>query len=128
MAPLVPVMIWATPLFPFPPCVSVGQATVLPESRVQAGVAALRNLVNCSVVPEPSDRWATTMAVAGSLAPGLSAAIALSFQVLIWREKILAIVSGDSCRLSTPVTWYETVIGAATVGKYRNGPLNFATS
>src|SRR5260221_8387739 len=117
MAPLVPLMIWATPAFPFPPWVAAGQLTVLPESRVQVEVAALRNFVNCSVVPDPSERWATAMAVAGSLAPGLSAAIALSFQVLIWAWKILAMVSGESCRLSTPVRLYETVIGAATVGK-----------
>src|SRR5687767_782308 len=129
MAPLVALMIWATPLLPLPAWVSVGQLTVEPESSFQIdGLAALRNFVKFSVVPDPSDRWATTMAVAGSFAPGLSAAIALSFQVLISRWKILAMVSGDSWRLSTPETLYETVIGAATVGKYRNGPLYFATS
>ncbi len=99
-------MIWATPLLPLPPCSSAGQLTVEPGSSVKTvGLAALRNLVKFSVVPEPSDRWATVMAVAGSLAPGLSAAIALSFHVLIWRRKILAIVSGDSARLSTPSRW-----------------------
>src|SRR5687767_8060863 len=129
MAPLVPLTIWATPLLPLPACVSVGQFTVDPESSFHtAGLAALRNLVKFSVVPEPSDRWATTIGVDGSLAPGLSAAIALSFQVLTSRWKILAMVSGDSCRLSTPVTLYETVIGAAIVGKYMNGPLYFDAS
>src|SRR5258705_11023323 len=123
MAPFVLLTIWATPLLPFPPWVSAGQLTVEPESSFQTeGAAALRNLVKFSVVPEPSDRWATTMAVDGSLAPGLSAAIALSFHVLISRPKILAIVSGDNCRLSPPASWYETVIGAGTVGEERDGP------
>src|ERR1051325_759161 len=100
MAPLVPLMIWATPLLPLPPWVSAAQLTVEPESSVQTpGAAAFRNLVKFSVVPDPSDRWATTMAVDGSFTPGLSAAIALSFHVLICRWKILAIVSGESWRL-----------------------------
>ena len=38
----------------------------------------------------------------GSLASGLSAAMAGSFQFVISRWKILAIVSGVSCSLSTP--------------------------
>src|SRR3982751_2416475 len=98
MAPLGPLTIWATPLLPFPPWVSAGQLTVEPESSFHTpGAAALRNLVKFSVVPDPSDRWATTMAGEGSLAPGLSAAIALSFQALISRWKIFAMVSGDSC-------------------------------
>src|SRR3954463_7725980 len=97
MVPLAPLTIWATPLLPLPAWVSAGQFTVEPEASVQApGAAAFRNLVKFSVVPDPSDRWATTMAVEGSFTPGLSAAMALSFHVLIWRRKILAIVSGDS--------------------------------
>src|SRR5581483_197207 len=118
MAPLVPLMIWATPLLPLPACSSAGQFTVEPASSVQSpGAAIFRNVVKFDVVPELSERWATVMAVDGSLTPGLSAAISEAFHVLIWRSKILAIVGADSCRPSTPLRWYETVIGAATVGK-----------
>ena len=96
-------MIWATPLLPLPACSPAGQATVEPESRVQAGPAAvLRNEVKFEVVPELSERWATVIAVDGSLTPGLSAAMSAAFHVLVWPSKILAIVVGESCRLSTP--------------------------
>src|SRR5581483_8037701 len=129
MAPLVVLMIWATPLLPLPACSPAGQLTVEPASSVQAGPAAIfRKFVKFDVVPELSERCATVMAVDGSLTPGLSAAMSAAFHVLIVPMKILAIVAGESCRLSTPVRWNETVIGAATVGKYRNGPLYLATS
>src|SRR5438477_4240839 len=96
-------MIWATPLLPFPACSPAGQATVEPASSVQAGPAAvLRKLVKLEVVPELSERWATVTAVDGSFTPGLSAAMAALFHVLIWPRNILAIVVGESCRLSTP--------------------------
>src|SRR5581483_7029508 len=118
MAPLVPLMIWATPLLPLPACSSAGQFTVEPASSVQSeGAAILRNVVKFDVVPELSDRWATVIAVDGSFTPGLSAAMSAAFHVLTWRSKILAMVAGESCRPATPLRWYETVIGAATVGK-----------
>jgi hypothetical protein len=55
------------------------------------------------VVPDLSLRWTGVIAVLGSCALGLSALIAGSSQVVIDPEKILPIVSGDSCRLSTPL-------------------------
>ncbi len=70
-----------------------------------------------AVVPDPSERWATVIAVLGQVAPGLSALIAASSQVLIVPWKIPAIVSAESCSLSTPERLYEIVIGAPTVGK-----------
>lgn len=48
-----------------------------------------------SVVPDPSERRATTMSTAGSLAPWLSVAIAGSAQLVIRRSKIFAIVEAD---------------------------------
>src|SRR4051794_27214630 len=103
MAPLVPLMTWATPLLPFPAWSPAGQFTVEPASSVQAGPAAIfRKFVKFDVVPELSDRWATVMAVDGSFTPGLSAAMSAAFHVLIWPRKILAIVAGESCRLVTP--------------------------
>jgi hypothetical protein len=77
----------------------------------------VRNFVKFSVVPELSARCTTVIAVEGSFLPLLSAAIAGSFQVLISPEKIFASVSADSWRFFTFLRLYDTVIGAATVGK-----------
>src|SRR5262245_20218306 len=121
MAPGVDFTIWATPELPSPACVPAGHSSseaapsvhtpepLLPE-------AASRNLEKFSVVPEPSARRATTIAVSGRVTPGLSAAIAGSFQFLIWSWKILAIVSGLSFRSFTSGRLYDIVIGAITVG------------
>src|SRR5262245_43627362 len=102
-------MIWATPEFPSPPWVLVGHSTSEPLPSVHTPLpsapdAASRNLVKFSVVPEPSARCTTAIGAAGRSASGLSAAIAGSFHVVIWVWKILAIVSGDSLRPSTPGT------------------------
>ncbi len=70
-----------------------------------------------SVVPELSARCTTVIAVDGSFTPVFSALIAASSQVLIAPEKILAIVSAESCSFFTPLRLYDTVMGAATVGK-----------
>src|SRR4051794_24122897 len=83
MPPLVDCTIWATPRLPLPPWVAVAQLIVSPRPSVHVGLAALsRNPLKLLVVPDPSERWATVMAVDGSDAPGLSAAIAGSFHVL----------------------------------------------
>src|SRR3954469_7233643 len=69
------------------------------------------------------------MGLDGSLASGFSALIAGSSHVLICSWKILAIVSASSFSLSTPFRLYDTVMGAATVGKYSSAPpLNFGRS
>ena len=79
-----PVTIWATPALPLPPWVSAGHSTVEPGASVQVvGAASFSQLVKFCVVPEPSVRWATTMSVDGSLASGLSAAIAASSHLVI---------------------------------------------
>jgi hypothetical protein len=52
----------------------------------------------------------------------ISATIAGSFHFLICREKIFATVSALSFSSVTPDRLYDTVIGAATVGTYRNEP------
>ena len=69
------------------------------------------------VVPEASARCTTVMSVLGSVTPGLSAAIAASFHFVICPLKILAIVAALSCSELTPLRLYDTVIGAATIGK-----------
>src|SRR4051794_5684835 len=68
------------------------------------------------------------MSVDGSFASGLSAAIAASSHFVIWRWKISAIVSGDSCSLSTPLTLYDSVIGPSRTGKYRIGSAGLSAS
>ena len=49
-----------------------------------SGLTVQSQLVNAFVVPDPSERWATVMPVAGRLTLGLSALIAGSSQVVIW--------------------------------------------
>src|SRR3954452_5755214 len=123
MAPPVVLMTWATPALPLPAWVSAGQFTVSPAPSVHVlGAAAVRYLVKLEVVPDPSARWATVIAVEGSFTPGLRSAISLASQVLTWRWKILAMVSASSTSLATPLTLYDRVIGAATVGKYSRAP------
>src|SRR6478609_5816640 len=110
-------MIWATPALPLPAW-ALGHCTVSPAVRVKVEAAALaRYLENAEVVPEPSERTATVTAVLGRVAPGLSAAIFGSFQVVMVPAKMAPSVSAESCSSSTPFTLYDTVIGAATVGK-----------
>src|SRR4029453_1939927 len=103
MAPSVCLTIWATPVFFSAPWVPDGQATVSPLPSFQVdGAAAVRYLVKLLVVPEPSERWATVIAVSGRLAPGLSLAMAGSFHFVIFAWKMSASVSGLSCSLSAP--------------------------
>src|SRR3954467_9711016 len=102
---------------------------VEPLLRVHVvGAALTRYSVKFCVVPDPSERWATVIFVAGNFTPGLSAAMAGSFHVLMVREKILAIVSAESWSLSTPDTLYETVIGENRIGKYRIGSAGLSAS
>src|SRR3954452_16271189 len=111
-------MIEATPLFFSAPWVDAGHWTVSPLPRVHAAPpAAFRNFVKLLVVPEASERCTTTIAVEGSVAPALSAAIFGSFHVVIAPLKMPPSVSPDSCSFVTPDRLYDTVMGAATVGK-----------
>src|SRR2546421_12180294 len=118
MAPSVVFTTWPTPGLPWPACWSDGQVTVDPVPSVQTvGDAAARKPVRFCVVPELSERCATVIAVDGNFTPGLSALIAASSQVLMSPWKIFARVSAESCSFFTPDRLYDTVIGAATVGK-----------
>ena len=56
-----------------------------------------------SVVPDSSERCTVWIAVAGSLASGLSALIAASSHLVTLPAKIFARVAGLSWRLSTPL-------------------------
>src|SRR3954451_15564056 len=92
----------ATPLFFSAPWVDAGHGTVSPEPSVQAEpAAAVRYLVKFDVVPEPSERCTTAIAVDGSLASGLSALMASSSHLVIVALKMPASVSGLNFR-STP--------------------------
>src|SRR3954452_6144327 len=102
MAPLVLFTAEATPELPLPACVSDGHSMVEPDFSVHVvGAAATRYLLKFSVVPDPSERCTTVIAVDGSLAFGFNALMAASSHVLIWRWKIFAIVSASSCRSFT---------------------------
>ena len=74
-----------------------------------------------SVVPDSSLRKNTLIAVLGSVTPGLTLAIAGSFQVVIWPLKILAMTSGVRMSLSTPFSLYATAIGPVTIGRFQAG-------
>src|SRR5674476_459223 len=68
------------------------------------GAEPFRYLVKLSVVPDSSERKKTLMASAGRVTPGLIAAIAGSFQVVMAPLKILAVTAGVRISLATPLT------------------------
>src|SRR5258706_3570442 len=117
MAPSADDTICATPLLPSPRCVSAGKAVSLAAPNFQASpavgpAAASKNLVKFCVVPDASARTATTMSVAGSVTPGLSAAMIGSFHFVISRWKIAEMLVAESCNLATLGRLYDIVIGA----------------
>src|SRR6476661_3841399 len=82
-----------------------GAAHAFAGSKLHAfGAAALRYLVKFSVVPESSARCTAWTPVAGRVTPGLTAAIAGSFQVVMVPAKMPAITSGVRVSESTPET------------------------
>src|SRR5690349_1884138 len=95
------------PCWPEPP----GAFHTLSCAKVQSLPAvAPRYLVKLSVVPELSERCTVRIVVAGSVTPGLSAAIAASFHLVTVPEKILASVDGENCRLVAPLRLVTTAI------------------
>ena len=82
----------------------------------------LSQVVNCAVVPEPSERTTGTMARAGRVRPGLSAAMAGSFQRVRVPVKMRATFSPDSRRFVTrrpPILrLYMNDVPPATMGMY----------
>src|ERR1700709_1846694 len=122
MAPSVLLTIWATPELPLPAWTPAGHVTVEPVFSVQVPSPPVpsdlsRKVVKLLVVPELSERTATTIGLLGKVTPALSAATAGSFHVVILPWKMLAMVAGLSCSLSTPLRLYDIVIGATTTGK-----------
>src|SRR6266581_1361770 len=111
MAPEVALTCWATPEdcgADWPP---LACQALPPEYFQSAGAAAIRYLVKLSVVPDSSERWNAWILRSGSLTPGFSFAIAVSFHLLILLSKILAIVEAFRTSLSTPGTLKPTAIG-----------------
>src|ERR1700712_4408065 len=100
MLPVVLAICLATPSLPWAP-VPPGAVQDLPPSAVQPPAAA-RYLVKLSVVPELSDRWMVAIARVGSFTPGLTAAIAESFQFEILPLKMLLSRAGVRISLVTP--------------------------
>ena len=90
----------------------------------------MRNREKFWVVPEESERTTMVIGVLGSVTPGLSAAIAALFQLVILPWKMSAMTGADSCSgLLRPDRLYDSVIGPITTGKYSTVlPLKFAVS
>src|SRR5271169_5860175 len=98
MAPGVDLTICATPGLPAPARAVVGHLMVeLLPSVHTLGAASLRNRVKFWVVPEESERTTMVIGVLGRVTPGLSAAIAELFQVVILPWKMSAMTGADSC-------------------------------
>src|SRR5450631_3172149 len=85
------------------------------------GAAAARYLVKFSVVPDSSERKNTLTAVSGRVTPGLTAAIAGSFHLVMTPLTILAVTAGVRISLSTPLTLYATAMGPVTMGMFQAG-------
>src|SRR5665648_656765 len=95
---------------------------LLPDSAVQSvGAAALRYLVKLSVVPDSSERKKTLMSCAGGVTPGLMAAIAGSFHLVMAPLKILAVTAGVRISFSTPLRLKATAMGPVTMGRFQAG-------
>ena len=89
----------------------------------------MRNREKFAVVPEESERTARVIGVLGRLTPGLSAAIAGSFQFLILAWKMFAMTVGVSFRVADPRQVVRHVIGPMMTGKYSTVlPLKLAVS
>src|ERR1035437_7962240 len=97
MEPAVCFMAAATPALPLPPW-PTGHSTDLPAPTFVAHSVLwpLSHVVKIDVVPDPSARCTTWIAVLGSVTPELSAAMAGSFHFLIVPRKIFATVGPSS--------------------------------
>ena len=74
-------------------------------------------------MPDPSERCATVMSVAGSFAPGFRAVIALSFHFVILPRKMSASTAPVNFNSAfTPGMLYTGTTAPRTVGKCRIGP------
>ena len=130
MDPGVDLMADATPPLPLQARAVEGHLMVELLPSVQVGVAVLRNREKFWVVPEESERTTMVIGLLGSVTPGLSAAIAELFQVVILPWKMLAMTGADSCSgLLRLDRLYDSVIGPIMTGKYSTVlPLKFAVS
>src|SRR5208337_2365898 len=99
------VLIWpATPSLPLPPR-PTGHLTdaPLPTLFAHSPFTPERKSVKMLVVPLPSERWTTMIGWSGSLTPGLSSVIRLSFHLVILPRKMSATSSDLSLSpLATP--------------------------
>src|SRR5450631_615469 len=120
MPPSVAFTALATPAFACLP--SPLPVHVLPVAWGQSlGAEPFRYLVKLSVVPDESERKKTLIAVAGRVTPGLMAAIAGSFHLVMTPLKIFAVTAGVRISLSTPLTLYATAMGPVTMGMFQAG-------
>src|SRR5487761_623831 len=119
MAPAVDLTTCATPPLPEPARAVDGHLMIEEVPSFHAlPAASTRYWEKFCVVPEPSERTATVIAVLGRLTPGLSALIAALFQLVIWPWKICAMTDASSFRPVTPCRLYASEIGPIWTGKY----------
>ena len=71
------------------------------------------------VVPEPSERWTTAMAVSGRVTPALFAAIAGSFHFVILPRKMSATLAESSWSLGVSGRLKMTTTAPSAVGMWR---------
>src|SRR5258708_620827 len=102
MAPGVFLTSPATPPLPLA-VIPVGQVTVVPSPTwlLKSGLIVLRCLAKTKVVPLPSERPQTVIAVSGSFTHSFVFAIAGSFHFVILPRKIQLCAAGKSLRDST---------------------------
>src|ERR1700716_2459246 len=117
MAPGVCLTSAATPPLPLP-VTPVGQVTVVPSPTwvLKSELIVLRCLVTTNVVPLPSARSQTVIAVSGSFIPSFVFAIAGSFHFVILPRKIPLYASRESLRDSTPGRLYASTTLPAVKG------------
>ena len=81
------------------------------------------------VVPEPSERWTTLIAVLGRFTPGFAAVRAGSFQVVILPRKMPAMIVGRHLdRAESPVRLYATTTAPKVDGISTGVPLAAAVA
>jgi hypothetical protein len=103
------------------PPIPVGKLTwvATPGPCFHAGLTFARKSVNAYVSPLPSLRYTGMTGESGSFTPGLSLAIAGSFQRLTWPRKMRARICPESLRrFGAPFRWYETSVAASPHGTW----------
>ena len=98
------------------------EPTFAPSFTQALGAALASQSVKLAVVPDSSERNTGVIARSGRATPGLSAAIAASFQLVIWLVKMPAMVAGLMLSESMPSRLKNTAIGEIHTGNSNTAP------